>query len=326
MVVMTMTISHPMGVSALSSIALTNPGNNPKSSFGKGGRPSFEESPNKEAITPTTTVTSSSSSPWRVVMDLGREPLSRMPFEWARSGCRMPLAIPCDFARTSTSSTTEQQVIQPRSETVSFTGPDGAVVKPIQGGTWTLNDPQQPTEINFSLTFPETMARRDVTIEGGSTLLLTGRVYTQDEFNQLNQAYLDAREATWQVGKELNDMVQRQGAAKKWNEDTQSWEKRYRAENPWQAAQKRVQYWQRKQEQDAKLQERPDPNTLSDRGTLPLATTVVSNDNENNQQKIYMAQGGVVRLQDVKTGRPGPVMGTWSAQPITNSPASYRGN
>ena len=60
------------------------------------------------------------SSPWRVALDIGREPLANMPFEWARSGCRMPLVIPTDFSADN--------VLSPKSETVMFTGPNGAVV------------------------------------------------------------------------------------------------------------------------------------------------------------------------------------------------------
>ena len=61
------------------------------------------------------------SSPWRVALDIGREPLARMPdFDWGRSGCRMPLVIPTDFSADN--------VLSPKSETVMFTGPNGAVV------------------------------------------------------------------------------------------------------------------------------------------------------------------------------------------------------
>ena len=87
------------------------------------------------------------TAPWRVVLDIGREPLSTMPFDWARSGCRMPLVVPCDFTRDS---------LQPQSDTVSFTGPGGAVIRPIQGGHVQLKNDK---ELKFTLSFPETLAR-----------------------------------------------------------------------------------------------------------------------------------------------------------------------
>jgi len=243
------------------------------------------------------------SFPWRVVLDIGREPLARMPFDWARSGCRMPLVIPCDFSHNRND---QESLILPRSETVSFTGPDGAVVKPVVGGDWRLSDDQK--QLSLSLSFPETLQRRDVSINAGTTLELTTRVYTQAELDQLNEAYYQARENTWQVGGDLNDIARQQSAPKKWNEAKGRWEKPQNANNILATIQKRVSYLAAKADQDQKNRQRPDPNTISDRGLLPGV-----------DGGVYIAKGGVVR-----ESQNGPVMGTWQAQPITNMPVSYR--
>lgn len=232
-------------------------------------------------------------------MDIGREPLARMPFDWARSGCRMPLVVPCDFDA--------KNLVIPQKETLSFTGPDGANVRPIEGGRWTLsNDSKQ---LSFTLNVPEKLTRRDVYVDANTELSLTGRVYTQAEMDRLNADYYEAREELWKAGGEMADVYDRANASKKWNEETKRWEKRYASENPLSFARKQLTYWGAKAKQSQKLSQRPDINTLSDKGILP---------GEDNG--VYMAKGGVVRA-----GENGPVCGTWSAQPITVSPASYRG-
>jgi hypothetical protein len=256
------------------------------------------------------------ATPWRIVLDIGREPLAAMPLYWARSGCRMPLAIPCDFAATGNGhgnqNNNNQYLVLPRSDTVSFTGPDGAVVKPVVGGTWELSDDKK--YISFTLSFPETLQRRDVTIDAGTTLQLTSRLYTQRELDQLNEAYYKARENTWQVGSVLNDIANQRVAAKKWNEETKRWEQPRTDGNMFGTFQKRFDYWMRKVEQGKRNQDRPAPSSISDRGELP-----------GLDGGVYIAKGGLVRASSTRnTGKTGPVMGTWQAQPITKLPVSYR--
>ena len=252
-------------------------------------------------------ISSTEPHPWRVVLDIGREPLARMPFDWARSGCRMPLAIPCDISTKTTASTGEEEyLVLPKADTVTFTGPDGAVVKPVVGGTWQTSDDRK--EIFMSFTFPETLQRRDVSIEAGTIVELTGRMYTQEELDQLNQAYYDARENVWQLGGDLNDISRRQGAAKKWNEEKGVWEKPKSDENPFTMMQQRMKYMAAKAQQDQKNAARPDANSISNRGNLP-----------GLDNGAYILKGGVVRQ-----GKNGPVMGTWQAEPITKNPVSYR--
>lgn len=239
------------------------------------------------------------ASPWRVALDIGREPLARMPFEWARSGCRMPLVIPTDF-------TSESHALVPHSDTVSFTGPEGAVVRPVTGERWELSKDEQT--ISFSYTLPEEMNRRDVKIEEGTELCLTGRVYTKTEFDRLNQEYYQAREELWKAGGEIGDIYDRQEASKRWDEESGQWVKQYENENPFKIAQKQLLYWGAKAKQDRRMAQRPDLNEMSDRGSLPGV-----------EGGVYIAKGGVVRA-----GQNGPVCGSWSAMPITGAPASYR--
>ena len=211
----------------------------------------------------------------------------------------MPLVVPCDFDA--------KNLVIPQKDTLSFTGPDGANVRPIEGGRWKLsNDSKQ---LSFTLNVPERLTRRDVSIDANTELSLTGRVYTQAEMDRLNADYYEAREELWSAGGEMADVYDRANASKKWNEETKRWEKRYVRENPLSLARKQLTYWGAKVKQGQTLSQRPDINTLSDKGKLP---------GEDNG--VYMAKGGVVRV-----GENGPVCGTWSAQPITVSPASYRG-
>mmetsp|Transcript_48651 Transcript_48651/g.90283 ORF Transcript_48651/g.90283 Transcript_48651/m.90283 type:complete len:299 (-) Transcript_48651:57-953(-) len=253
-----------------------------------------------ETTSSTSPILTNSASPWRIAMDIGREPLARMPFDWARSGCRMPLVVPSDFESNN--------LVIPQRSTLSFTGPDGANVKPIDGGSWKLSDDSK--QITFRFTVPETLTRRDVYIDAGTELVLSGRVYTQDELDRLNDEYYQARKELWQVGGELGDIYDRKDASKKWNEETGRWEKRYPDENPLLLASKHLKYWGAKAKQSKKLNDRPDINKLSDRGTLP-----------GEEGGIYMLKGGLVRV-DAENGA---VCGTWSAQPINGAAASYRG-
>ncbi len=184
-------------VTAFSSIPANLP--HPIPNNGNELIPSTQKSKNQEYSPSQSQGTILSSAPWRIVLDIGREPLSRMPFDWARSGCRMPLVVPCDISRSCQSDDDddeeEKMLVLPMSDTVSFTSSSGAVVRPVLGGEWKVSDDQR--QVSFSLTFPETMQRRDVTIAGGTTLDLIGRMYTQAELDQLNDAYYQAREHTW---------------------------------------------------------------------------------------------------------------------------------
>ena len=259
--------------------------------------------------------TTTTSHPWRVVLDVGREPLSTMPFDWARSGCRMPIVIPSDFEerRRNERSSSSTNIVLPKSDTVSFTGPDGAVVRPVVGGSWEFLDNgagtgSKPKEIQFTMSFPEALERRDVRIEAGTTIRCTAPAYTKAQIDALNAEFYEAREDVWKVGGELNEMSSRQGAPKKWNFETNRWEKRYSNANPLEWGRKRLQYMAAKARQEQKNAQRPNPKTLSDRGKLP-----------GIDDYVFVAKDkGIIKTQD------GAVLGRWSMEPmIDDKPVSY---
>ena len=273
-------------------------------SFLKGATSNSDES-SKAASTAATT----SSHPWRVVIDIGREPLANMPFNWARQGVRMPLVVPTDFC-CDTSST--KRSVAPRAETVGFTGPEGARESPIVGNSWSVAD----GVFAASYTIVDELRKRDVFIEAGTELHLTTRCFTQTELDRLNEEYYRAREAMWSTGGDLNDATNRQQSARKWNPKTERWEKRYPDENPLEMVKNTVKYWMQNAKQEKAKSQRPEPETLSDRGgRLPG----VGNDAEG--EYVYLVQQGVVRYGK----EDGPVCGLWTAQPITNVPAWDRG-
>lgn len=275
-------------VHAFSSIAAPYPNHNNRVNE------ALSDKDNLPSAAPTTT-----STTWRVVLDIGREPLSSMPFDWARSGGRMPIKIPTQIDSAGHAT--------PVDDTFSVTGPDGAVTQPIQGGKFLVSNDQ--TSISLDLHFPAEVARRDITIPAGSTLTCTSRLYTKTEMDALYQAYYDARDEAWQLGGELNDMVSVQGPPKVWNEEAKRWEKRSKSVNPLQWAQKRLMYAAAKTKQDQANQQRPDYNDLSERGAL----SGVADD------YVYVAKNGVVKTQT------GAVIGKWSMEPmLTDRPVSYR--
>lgn len=226
---------------------------------------------------------------WRLSLDIGREPLANMPFEWARSGCRMPLVISCDFQ-------SDQKLI-PQAGTVSFTGPNGAVVSPVQGGEWKISN----NDFQCELTFPKYMERRDVWIDAGTTLTLLGTVYTKEELDRLDQEFYEAREVAWELGGELNEIAKKIEGPKQWNEEKQQWEKRTDGvPSIFSQMQKRVQHFRAQAKQKQKADQRPSPNDLSDGGSMPGF----------NERSLFIQKQGLIKIGNVVAGR-------WFAQPIT---------
>ena len=254
--------------------------------------------------------TTSNSYPWRVVMDIGREPLANMPFNWARQGVRMPLVVPTDFWRDKT--------VKPRSETVSFTGPGGAQESAIHGMEWSVESKGRESVFQASYTIASELVKRDVTIEAGTELVLTTKLFSQKELDRLNEEYFKNRDAMWSTGESLNDATNRQQSSRKWNPQKERWEQRYPDENPLAAISNRVKYWIQNAKQETAKNQRPEPESLSDRGgKLP---GILGNNSEDDEY-VYLVQQGVVRYG----GANGPVCGLWTAQPITNVPAWDRG-
>ena len=227
----------------------------------------------------------------------------------------MSLVIPTDFKATGDDNAKKRRGggnnnssnLVPRSDTTCFTGPDGAVVRPIVGERWELSGDRRTITLSYSVS--ERMERRDVYIDAGTELVLTGRVYMQEEMDRINaEYYYEAREALWKAGGEIGDIYDCMSASKKWDEESKRWVQRHENENPFKIAQKQLAYWGAKADQSRKLAQRPELNELSDHGSLPAV-----------EGRIYVAKGGTVLARSN-----GPVCGTWSAVPITGAPALYR--
>eukprot|EP00521_Asterionellopsis_glacialis_P012690 CAMPEP_0195303070 /NCGR_PEP_ID=MMETSP0707-20130614/32193_1 /TAXON_ID=33640 /ORGANISM="Asterionellopsis glacialis, Strain CCMP134" /LENGTH=272 /DNA_ID=CAMNT_0040366509 /DNA_START=64 /DNA_END=879 /DNA_ORIENTATION=- len=258
-------------VNALSASSLSIPLPKPPSLSSSTG-------PSGGGITDDIVVT---SAPWRITLDIGREPLANMPFKWARSGCRMPLVIPCDIQ--------SDKKIVPQGDTVSFTGPDGAVISPIVGGNW---DRSNNRELTMDFTFPQYMERRDVWIDAGTTLTLSGIVYTKDELDKLDREFYDARDEAWELGGQLNDIAQLIDGPKQWNEELQKWEKRTDGiPSILRQMQLRAKHLAAQTKQKQKSNQRPRPNDLSEGGSFPGSTS-----------NVFVQKQGVIKIGNVIAG------------------------
>ena len=260
------------------------------------------------ATTPPTDATlendKASSGQWRIALNIGREEaFTSMPqLPWGASGCRLPLVVQADFNR-------QANAVVPKHDTCRFTGAGGEVIRPVREGTWTVSNDRK---IQFSLNFPEKLERRDVVLDNGTELICEGLVFSQEAIKEMNERFYEAREETWKVGKELNDISRRKEAPKKWNFQTNQWEKRYEDEPLWNLIGKRIELWKAQGESRQKNSERPNPQSLSlDSGPFP-----------GFEGNVFMQKEGVIKI---KNGWRDAVIGTWSAEPIKDMPESnYR--
>lgn len=284
----------PASIEAFSSIAVPPP------SMAPGSR-------NGGVIAESSALSTVSTAPWRITLNIGREPLSSMPFDWARSGCRMPLVIPCDFHL-------DQNKVEPLSDIVSFTAESGAVIRPVSGGNWKLTDNKDL--LSFTLHFPKTIQRRDVTIDAGTTITLETKVYSKQELKRLNEEFYEAREASWQIGGELNEIARNNQGPKKWNEAKRRWETRRDGTPLLSQLSKRMSLLTAQAKQQQKNNQRPNPKTLSTgSGLFP---SIPDGDSIFVQKEgvVKIARGGGMLGGDA-------VIGTWSAEPINDKPVSY---
>ena len=246
------------------------------------------------------------SDGWRVAIDIGREKGTAMPASWAGSGCRLPLVFGCDFEE-------EGRRIVPKSDEIRFTGPNGEVVERIEGGTWTTKSSGEGdgTGLSFTLSFPKELERRDVTL--GGTIRCEGLLYSTDALRELDAEYYAARDAKWEAGKAAAESLERAEAPKKWNPDSERWERRYEEEGLPSRLMKRAAYMLAERRDKAVIKRRPMPKELSmDCGPFP-----------GIEGDVYVKRGGRVVLEGVWRER---VVGTWTMEPITDAPVSYRGN
>jgi len=240
---------------------------------------------------------------WRIALNIGRERFTSMPSNWASSGARLPLVFPCNF-------TTQQNEVIPIKGEVRYVDSRGEVVKPITKGNWTLDPPNQNNaqrKLTFTLTFPETMNRNNVILDAGTTVHCEGLLYTVQDIKDLNAQFYKARDKTDDAARRVSDISKRRDAPKKWDFEQQKWVKRYKEDSLFANLGKRVKLFGANMEEKRKSKKRPKATMLSvDSGPFP-----------GLEGEVFIAKGGIVR------GSNNAVMGTWSAEPITDRPASY---
>jgi len=180
-------------------------------------------------------------------------------------------------------------------------------VRPIEGGNWKLSKDKK--QLSLSLTFPEYFERSDVYVDAGTPITLQTRVYTKDEVDTLNKEYYEARDEAWALGEELNNISRMINGPKQWNEKSQAWEKRTDGIPSFLVqGQKRMRHLAAETLQKQKGDLRPDPNSLSERGTLP-----------GLDSDVFIVKQGTIRIGTGKKA----VMGKWLAEPLNEHQAAY---
>jgi hypothetical protein len=255
------------------------------------------------ATLPVLALSYQSAAPWRVALNVGREGgFSTMPLAWGQSGGRLPLVVPCDFCDDGT--------ITPRSDVVRFTDINGEVVKPVQGGTWSVENNRN---LDFSLKFPEAVQRNDITIDADTQISLKGFVYTTNDLNALNQKFYDARSVEWKAMDQVDNLVRRREAPKKWDQSSNQWVKAYAPESLSDILGKQWTVFTKEMERKKEDQNRPRPKDLS-MGAGPLP---------GMDSDVYMGMSGDITI---KKGWRDVKIGTWAAEPINDGPRSYYAN
>eukprot|EP00545_Synedropsis_sp_CCMP1620_P001300 CAMPEP_0119019224 /NCGR_PEP_ID=MMETSP1176-20130426/21280_1 /TAXON_ID=265551 /ORGANISM="Synedropsis recta cf, Strain CCMP1620" /LENGTH=296 /DNA_ID=CAMNT_0006973375 /DNA_START=65 /DNA_END=955 /DNA_ORIENTATION=+ len=250
---------------------------------------------NRGATAPTSEVlpaadTESMAAPWRIALNIGDKPGYFSSTSW-------PIITKCDFG--------SNQEIIPQQGDVRYTTRTGQVVKPIEKGKWSLENNRK---LSFDLSFPELMSRNELTIKAGTTITCEGILYTLSDLKVLNDNFYQARDKTWELGGELNDLDNERDGPKKWNDDKQQWE-RSNGFDAWAYAKKRLQHAQLQNKQEQENSKRPEPKTLSAySGDFPGI---------QNKDQVFIGKMGII-----KQGT--QVIGTWAAEPIfADRPVSY---
>ena len=135
----------------------------------------------------------------RVTLNIGREPGTWMPDDWAASGARMSLPLDVTFSDEPVECT-EPNFLQNRDVKLpslpgegsstsrlqcsggSFVGAQGEVVVKADGGAWSAQPTGQCGEhlLRFYLDFPEGAARNDVSLPAGR-LYFSSACWDRDE-------------------------------------------------------------------------------------------------------------------------------------------------
>jgi len=111
-----------------------------------------------------------------VKMNVGREPGTAMPKEWAASGARLPLPLtvrfsdePLDLGFPGEQLLGGRKARRLECKGGSFVGFEGKVVVAAEGGAWSVLPSPQPGKsiLRFFIDFPQGAARNDVSIPAG---------------------------------------------------------------------------------------------------------------------------------------------------------------
>jgi hypothetical protein len=246
--------------------------------------------------------TATTTAPWRVSLNLGREFATPLWESFGTSGIRFPVVVPCSFSSDGS--------VSPTTDTVSYVADvKGGVSKPVEGGNWKMQDAKK---LEFSLEFPEELCKKDVLIPAGSKLVMEGVIYPQAELKKINDAFSQARVEEWKALEKIDEIQAIRDAPKRWNEESQRWEHPTVDEPLSSLFSKHWTAFVKGQERRRRNQAKPRSGVeLSARhGRFPGFA-------EDNQ--VYFGTSGVIRNQS----KGGMVVGTWSAEPITGEPASY---
>ena len=237
---------------------------------------------------------------WRIALDVGREAFTTMPRSWAASGARFPLVIKCNF--------TDDGEVSSISGDVKYTiAVEGEVIKPVQAGLWSLTNDR---DFSFTLGFPERMERNGVEL-GPCEIICDGLLYTKNDLRQLDQKFYDARSITDDINSQVKEAKQRKEAPKKWNFETNQWEKRYKDESFVSTLGKRFKQLRAGIMEEIENKKRPASLQLSlEAGKFPGIDGVV-----------YIKRGGLIKMKGNGIGD--GIIGTWKAEPINDNPASY---
>ena len=233
---------------------------------------------------------------WRVALNLGREFSTPLLDSYGTSGIRFPVVIPCDF--------TSDGSVTPQTATVSYVADvTGGVTKPVGGGAWKIATSTQRLE--FALSFPEELKKKDVSIPAGSELVMEVNLVSMQALKQFETAFIEARKEEWKALEQIDEIQAVRSAPKRWNEETQRWEYP-RVEEP--LASLFSKHWDafvKGQERRKKFAEKPRSGVeLSKRpGRFPGFA---------KDDLVYFGTGGIIRNKS----KGNMVVGTWTAEPI----------
>ncbi len=233
---------------------------------------------------------------WRVALNLGREFSTPLLDSYGTSGVRFPIVIPCDF--------TSDGSVTPQTTTVSYVADvTGGVTKPVVGGGWKF--PVGTKRLEFTLSFPEELKKKDVSIPAGSELVMEVNLISTQAVKQLELAFTEARKEEWKALEKIDAIQAVRNSPKRWNEETQRWEYS-RVEEPLPSLfSKHWDAFVKGQERRKKFAEKPRSGVeLSKRpGRFPGFA---------KDDLVYFRTDGIIRNKS----KGNMVVGTWTAEPI----------